>query len=329
MGYNTEDYIRVRDKFSKKYLLARQRAEERTQHIHTLIPEVFEIDRVLSGTGMDIMKVITSGEKNTDAAIAKLEARNNALIEKRNAYLTANGFPTDYTDVHYDCEKCGDTGYVDTVMCDCMKKALVKAGFESSGLGALIGKQTFDNFSLEYYEVANNRKRNAERLVEMLKQFAESFNDESYANFLITGTSGLGKTHLSSAVAEKVIERGYDVLYVSAISLISDFEENRFGSGMGSGKAHDVRRYYEADLLIIDDLGTEISNKFTQSCIYEVINTRINNRKSTIINTNLNSTEIKSVYSERIASRILGEYMPALLVGVDIRRQKSTGNKVN
>ena len=324
MGYNNADYIRVRDEFSKKYLVARQRAEERLEEVHTLIPEVFEIDRVLSGTGMDIMKVITSKKKDTTAEIAKLEARNNKLIEERNVLLTAHGFPSDYTDVHYDCEKCGDTGYVDTVMCDCMKKELIKAGFRSSGLGALIGRQTFDNFNLEYYSEIDNARKKAKILFDLLKNFADTFDNQTYKNFIITGTSGLGKTHLSTAVAEKVIEKGYDVLYVSAISMISDFEQNRFGSGMASADTNDIHRYYDVDLLIIDDLGTEISNKFTQSCIYEVINTRINKRLSTIINTNLKSTEIKAAYTERISSRILGEYQPALLSGVDIRRQKST-----
>ena len=322
MGYNAKDYVRIRNEFSNKYTVARQLAEERRAEIHGLIPEILEIDRVLSRTGMDIMAVITSGRKDTGAAIAELEARNNALINKREDILLANGYPADYTDVHYDCPKCGDTGYVDTVMCDCMKQALVKAGYESSGLGHLIGKQTFDNFEYDYYCESDGERDKTKKCVSILRNFAENFNERTNVNFLLMGTTGLGKTHLSTAIAQKVIERGYDVLYVSAVSMMGDFEQNRFGGSYSSGSSNDVQRYYTCDLLILDDLGTEVVNKFTQSYFYEVINTRINNDKPTIINTNLTMTDINSVYSERISSRLLGEYAAMRFKGVDIRKQK-------
>ena len=324
MGYNVKDYIRIRDEFSNKYRIARERADERRTEIHTLIPEIFEIDRVLSRTGMDIMAVITSGVKNTDAEIAKLEARNNDLIAKRGEYLKARGFSENYTDIHYDCEKCGDTGFIETSMCDCMKRALVKAGYQSSGLGHLIGKQTFENFDMNFYSDNNGERAKVKSYVDTLRDFADNFNENTYKNFLLLGSTGLGKTHLSTAVAQKVIDRGFDVLYVSAVSMMSDFEENRFGNGSSGGSSNDVKRYYDCDLLILDDLGTEVVNKFTQSYFYEVINTRINSGRCTIINTNLGPLDINTTYSDRISSRILGEYKPMLFKGTDIRMQKST-----
>ena len=124
------------------------------------------------------------------------------------------------------------------------------------------------------------------------------------------GTTGLGKTHLSTAVAERVIERGFDVLYVSATAMLADFEEKRFGNASAAATGNDTERYYGCDLLIIDDLGAEVVNKFTQAYLYDVINSRMNNRKCTVINTNLTPTEIMSVYAERIHSRIFGEYLP-------------------
>ena len=324
MGYNTADYIKIRNEFSDKYQIARQRAEERRVRIHAEIPEIFEIDKTLSRTGMDIMGIITSGG-NTEKRIAELEARNNALVAEREAILTSHGYPADYTDVHYDCERCGDTGFVDTVMCDCMKRALVKAGFESSGLGGLIGKQRFDNFDLGYYDEANDSRKRVAKSLETLKRFADNFCDSTYSNFILIGTTGLGKTHLSTAVAERVIERGFDVLYVSATAMLADFEEKRFGNGSAAATGNDTARYYDCDLLIIDDLGAEVVNKFTQSYLYDVINSRMNNRRCTIINTNLTPTEIMSVYAERIHSRIFGEYLPMPFSGVDIRKQKSLG----
>ena len=159
----------------------------------------------------------------------------------------------------------------------------------------------------------------------MLKSFANGFNSDTYRNFIMIGTTGLGKTHLSTAVAQTVIERGYDVLYVSAVSMMGDFESKRFGNSTSLTKANDISRYYFADLLIIDDLGTEVVNKFTQSYFYEVINTRLNMRKSTIINTNLTPSELTALYTDRISSRILGEYQPIQFSGTDIRKQKSIG----
>ncbi len=322
MSYNSKDYAKVRGEFENKYRTACAAAEQRALEVHMLIPDVFEIDRVLSHTGLDIMGVITSGVKDTDAEIARLEARNNELIRRREALLVAHGFDADYTDVHYDCPLCGDTGFVDTHMCDCMKRALIKAGFESSGLGHLIGKQTFDSFDLKYY--SSDDRNNMETYKNRLLSFAEGFEHNKGKNFLLIGGTGLGKTHLSTAIAQKVIEQGHDVLYVSAISMLGDFEQNRFGTGAAAPAENDIHRYYSADLLIIDDLGTEVVNKFTQSCIYEIINTRINTCKSTIINTNLYPKDLAATYTERISSRLLGEYMPMLFKGTDIRRKKST-----
>jgi DNA replication protein DnaC len=322
MGYNRADYFAVRDRFSQKYLKARQVSEERRAEIHAEIPEIFEIDKILSKTGVDIMRIITGGGADAEASIAELEKRNAELIKKREELLVKNGFEANYTDVQYECEKCGDTGYVDTVMCDCMKKALIKAGYESSGLGTLIGRQTFDKFELGYYTEADGMRAKVKIGADMLRGFAESFDKDTYRNFIIIGTSGLGKTHLSTAVAQAVIDRGFDVYYASALQMFSDFEHTRFGSGIADAPSVDVSRYSECELLILDDLGTEVTNQFTNSCLYLVINNRINLRRPTIISTNLSSKEIKERYTDRIASRILGDFKPLLFVGTDVRRQK-------
>ncbi len=318
MGYNVKDYIRVRDSFAKKYQEARNLSESRREEIHSKIPEIMRIDSRLSRTGLDIMDAAMRGG-NVEAAIAELEKRNDALNRERSELLVKNGYPADYTDVHYDCDKCGDTGFVETKMCDCMKRELVRAGFESSGLGVLIGKQTFDNFQYGYYP--EDRQGIIRESVSELRSFAESFDADTYKNFIMIGTTGLGKTHLSTAVAEKVIERGYSVSYVSAVSMMRDFSNSiRKGS---DGDIVDVSVYYDCDLLIIDDLGTEISNRLTLSYFYEVISERINKRKCTIINTNLVPSELMAAYSDRVTSRIFGEYEPLRFSGVDIRKQKS------
>lgn len=318
MSYNKSDYIRIKADFSQKYLKAQQKAEERSFELYAKIPKVRELDALLARTGMDIMSVITAGGKDTDAKIAQIRERNEKIIRERGKLLLENGYPEDYSDVKYECEKCGDTGYVDTKMCDCMRRALILAGYESSGIGGLIRTQSFDNFSLEYYTGANAEKMR--QAVEHLRLFAENFQRDTYRNFLFIGGTGLGKTHLSTSIAKTVIDRGFDVLYVTSVGMLGDFESKRFGDGTGA--KNDISRYSDAELLIIDDLGTEVSNQFTLSCVYDVINMRINNRKSTIINTNLSSKEIEAKYNERIYSRLIGEYFPILFSGTDIRRQK-------
>ena len=318
MGYNVKDYVRIRDEYTKKYQIARNRAETRRMEIHARIPEVRDIDAKLSRTGLDIMDAIQHG-RDTEAAIRELEARNNQLIARRGEILSAYGYAPDYTDVHYDCELCGDTGFVETTMCECMKKALVKAGFESSGLGNLIGSQSFENFEFKYY--SKEKLPLVRSGVDELKSFAESFDSSTYKNFIMMGTTGLGKTHLSTSVAERVIKRGYSVVYVSAVSMIRDFS-NSIHRGRDNDVV-DISKYYDCDLLIIDDLGTEVTNRLTQSYFYEVINERINGRRCTIINTNLTIAEIKENYSDRVFSRVLGEYVLLPFEGVDIRKQKS------
>ena len=318
MGYNREDYVRIKNEYSRKYIIARQRADERKSELYAKLPEVKQIDAMLAGTGKDIMAVIISGAKNTDEQIARLKERNDKLLARRGEALVAAGYPEDYSDVKYECEKCGDTGYANMKICECMKRALVLAGYESSGLGGLIRTQSFENFSLDYYRSGGANYANMEMFLTGLKHFAEGFDENTYRNYLLMGSTGLGKTHLSTAVAKSVIDKGYDVLYVSAVGMIGDFESKRFGNG----EERDTERYYSADLLIIDDLGTEVINQFTVSCLYDVINSRINNRRCTFINTNLTKKEIEEKYSERITSRLFGEYYPLPFSGTDIRKQK-------
>lgn len=320
MSYNREDYIRIKAEYSQKYLRAQSLANERRAELYAAIPGVWELDGALSKTGMRIMSVIVEGGSDTNEKIEKIREENRALLVRRGELLRSHGYPENYSDIQYECDKCGDTGFVDTKMCDCMRRALIMAGYESSGLGALIRTQSFDNFSLEYYRSGNGNYDAMKRAADGLKRFAEEFDRDTYKNYLLIGGTGLGKTHLSTAVAKTVIERGFDVLYVSAVGMIADFEAKRFNDG--NGMKHDPERYAEAELLIIDDLGTEVTNQFTLSCLYDLLNGRINRRKCTFINTNLAFRELEARYNERITSRLLGEYNPILFSGTDIRRQK-------
>ncbi len=323
MAQQNPVYARIREEYATKYLIAREEADLRRATVYRDIPEVAEIDIALGKTGLSLMEASMQG-KNVQERIAEVRKNNEELRRIRAGLLIAHGYPADYTDVHYECSLCGDSGFVDTKMCTCMRKKLVEAGFEASGMGNLLREQSFENFDLTYYQNDPAAARRMEQILARMRIYAETFEAGKSGNLVLFGGTGLGKTHLSSAVARGVIERGYDVFYVSAVSMLSDFERERFGNSAGGETGVDTSRYFHCDLLIIDDLGTEVHNQFTTSVLYNIINTRLNTRHSTVINTNLTQDDFRKHYWDRITSRVLGEYTVLPFLGTDVRAQKLT-----
>ncbi len=325
MGYNKENFKRIRAEYETKTFRAQAEADARREELYFTIPELRALDARLSTFGLRIMKAACEGG-NTDGGIAELRRENERIKAERATLLQKNGFPADYTEPKYDCDHCRDTGYVGIKMCTCMKRSLVLAGIRSSGLSGLMEKQSFENFSLDYYRQKPEEHRVMQEVYRKLFAFAHQFSMEegkpTPQSLLFLGGTGLGKTHLSTSIARVVIERGYDVYYNSAVGMISDFEFNRFGNGVAGESAGDTSRYTDCDLLIIDDLGTEVVNQFTLSCLYHVINTRLNLGRPTVISTNLTSGDLRKNYSDRISSRLMGEFQVIPFYGTDIRRQK-------
>lgn len=322
MGYNKKNYARIRAEYQTKFLKAHAEADRRTAELHQKSAELAEIDRALAHTGVEIaMAALGTGEEY-QTKLAAVEKKNTELQVRRAALLENMGYPADYTVPPYECPKCKDSGFVGVKMCDCMRRDLIMAAYASSGLGRLLQSQSFDNFDLSFYK--DNEKNYAlmKDTLEQAKKYAEQFSLNS-GNLIFLGKTGLGKTHLSTAVARCVIDRGFDVYYTGAIEMFEDFERARFGYGEERREAGEaLERYTECDLLILDDLGAETVNQFTTSCLYAVLNNRINMKKPTIISTNLTGPEIKERYAERISSRIFGEFSARNFLGSDIRRQK-------
>ena len=324
MGYNRENYKRIRDEYQNKNLRPREDAERPADELHARFPDIAEIDRILADTGMRIFGEAMKGRENLDERIASLRAQNQELRKTRAELLASRGYPTDYSSVKYECRDCSDTGYVGTKMCHCMRERLIKAGYESSGIGRLIETQSFDTFKLDYYRQNPEQYNYMKQVYDLCRDYAESFTPEKGRNLLFCGTTGLGKTHMSTAIAKRVIEREFDVVYVTIQELVSDFEYERFYRGYTDEGEPKTTRYFDCDLLIVDDLGAEVSNQFTISCLYNVINTRINNARSMIVNTNLNENEIRSRYNDRITSRLFGEFEAFRFYGRDIREIKAS-----
>ncbi len=319
MSYSNENYRRVRDEYENKHREALNAADERKNELHRAIPETAAIDRELSATGIKLMGAAL-GVSTLKVNDIKTEVRE--LKQRRDALLLSAGYQIDYSEPHFECSKCQDTGYIDGYMCQCMKQRLIMAGYESSGIGKLMQNNTFENFSLKYYAANPRDLENMRYIYQTMRKFAETFDPRSSKSIALFGGTGLGKTHLSVAAAKVIIERGFDVIYTGAIGLFSDFERVRFGNSSGRESGERTDRYYNCDLLVIDDLGSEVTNQFTVSCLYDVLNTRINKGLPTLISTNLRQEEMRQKYWDRITSRIFGEFLTFMLTGTDVRAQK-------
>jgi DNA replication protein DnaC len=296
----------------------------RREDIYGKIPRVAAIDELLRRSIADAVKAaLTSGE-DTEAAIRDIAEENLALQEERGTLIAALGYPPDYIDDKPLCAICGDSGYVDGKMCSCLMERYKSA--QAAELSSLLklGQETFDSFNLDYYDDTRSDgsispRQNMELIYEASLQYARKFGPKSGSLFF-TGGTGLGKTFLSSCIAKVVSERGFSVVYDTAVSIFAKFEEDKFSGGEVSHEA--VERYLGCDLLIMDDLGTEMTTSFTTSALYNIINTRLCSGRQTIISSNLSFGEMSKRYTPQIMSRLQGEYDVFTFYGRDIRLVK-------
>lgn len=284
-------------------------AYKKTEFLDANYPDIAEIDKELSSVSRLIAAAVAN--KNCGEEIEKIKNRNLELQETRRKKLASYGLDENYDTPVFSCPVCSDTGYDGKTFCSCVIKMCARDAYLSSGLGKASLGNTFENFSLKYY--GGKDRENMSDVLDTCLHFADNFNGDG-ANLLFTGGTGLGKTHLSSAIAQRVIDRGYTVVYESAQNVFDVFENIRFGRGEG-----DTNRFMECDLLIIDDLGSEFSTNYTSSVLYQIINTRLMNGKSVILSTNLGGKELSKRYGERIYSRLLGSFDTCVFSGNDIR----------
>lgn len=291
-------------------------ADARRDALAEQIPGLKEIDSELSNVGMRIFAVSMDKDADLEAEMKKIEQRTEFLHKERERLLTEHGLPADHTDPVFECALCDDTGYVEDKLCSCVIKEAAKRLFAQSGIGDALKEQTFDNFDLRLYGKKSERDQ-MQTIFGFCRDYASGFSRNSESLLFIGGT-GLGKTHISSAIAQTVITKGYTVMYESAQSLFDNYEAKRFGRDPDV----DVKIYSECDLLIIDDLGAEHVTQFTTATLYNLINQRKINKRPMIISTNLTGTETRKTYNQRITSRLFGEFRVLQFCGQDIRMLK-------
>lgn len=270
----------------------------------------------------------TGGSSADDDAIDSLRVQIGALSARRAQILRDAGYPADYLEPHYRCADCQDTGYIGSSPCHCFRQAAIDLLYTQSALRDVLREENFSTFSLDYYSdqitdplTGLTSLQTARRALEECLRFVREFDREA-GNLFLYGDTGLGKTFLAHCVAKELLESAHSVAYFSSFRLFELFADTAFGRS-GAAERSDLEQHiFECDLLIIDDLGTELVNSFVASELFHVLNERILNRKSTLISTNLTLSTFADTYSERVFSRISSNYTMLKMIGEDIRLRK-------
>jgi len=316
-------------------LLRRREVRERKryeleQELYRREPELRRLDRAIRGTMLELSELATSGKAVAadGPEITAIREKNQILQAQRAALLKGMGYEADVVDEKPYCPLCGDTGWMGTEMCACLKQMCAQE--QMKGLTALLNltdEQSFDKLRLNVYSDLpwqgqdRSPRENMKRVVTVCEGFARQFPHYPLKNLLLSGGTGLGKTFLSGCIAREVSNRGFSVVYDTAINVFAAFETRKFTRDMSEERQarDDARRYLGCDLLILDDLGSELTTSMVQSTLYELVNSRIQADKRTIISTNLSMEHIAARYTPQITSRIGGLYRELTFYGEDIR----------
>ena len=327
MGYDGKILQKARIRFEADKQRREDQFAGRKSRVYQEIPRLREIETELRGTMSKLIANAINSENDPLPAIHTLRDENMSLQQERRALLRAHGYPQDYLEDKPKCDRCNDSGFCGGGVCTCLQNYYAQEQIKELSKLLDIGGQTFEDFDLEWYspvrhdDLPHSPRETAERNKKICKDFADSFGKQQ-RNLLLFGTPGLGKTFLSASIARVVSEDGFSVVYDTASHIFSQFEEVKFSYDSPEKADKEVNRYLNCDLLIVDDLGTEMTTSFVQSMLYQIVNSRLLTGKCTVINTNLEPEEIGRRYSPQVLSRLEGEYELLPFVGEDIRKLK-------
>jgi len=320
MAYSEAVLRRAQARLAQEKADCEAESAARIEQIYRQLPRLKEIDHEMRRSVSKAVSVAFRKGCDTVAAINAIKEENLALQREREWLLDANDLDETALEPAVICPKCGGSGYMGAVMCECLRE-LCRQEQKKELSSLLSGRETFEGFRLDYYsaEIDPNFGVSPRQLMQITYQhcrrYAREFSLRS-PSLLFTGAPGLGKTYLSACIARTVADNGFSVVYDTAGKLFADFEAVKFGSDRGAL----TEKYTACDLLIIDDLGTEMITQFTQSVLYQVINTRMMEGKPVIISTNLSDELLRQRYTPAIVSRLLGAYQTCHFIGSDIRQ---------
>ena len=327
MGYSAEVVRRARQRLEQEKADLQSQQQQRLQQAYDRVPRLRQIDRQLRQTMVQAAQAVFAQGGDAREAMNRAKQENLSLQQEREQLITAH-FEPDFLDDSPLCAHCGGSGYVGSAMCQCLLERCRQEQRKELTL-LHMGTETFENFRLDVYpdrldaNMGINIRTFMSKTYQSCWNYARNFT-ENAGNLLFSGATGLGKTFLSACIARTVADKGYSVVYESAAHLFSRMEKAKFG-GDEEAKAH-VQRYEDCDLLIIDDLGTEMGGQFTVSALYTLINDRLLSGKPMIISTNLNTEDFARRYSPQIASRLSGSFKLLFFLGDDIRVKRNWEN---
>lgn len=322
MGYSPEIYQAAEARLKERRNAAIALAERRKGQLYGRYPRLAEIEKELSATAHRVIKAVMNGE-NTEALVEEMRQKNLSLQMERCDLLQKAGFAPDYLEPQYHCKDCEDTGYQDGHRCRCLKRELRVQAAKALNLTSDLKPTSFGTFRLDYYSAQRDPKlgivprQKMEQIFHYCTHYAEDFGPHS-PSLLFMGKTGLGKTHLSLAIAAAAIDKGYGALYLSWQNILGRLEDEQFGRVQ---EKRTLPLLCDCDLLILDDVGAEFITPFDTATLGSIITTRLAAGRPTIVSTNLTFGELEKTYSERIVSRLMGGYQNLQFVGEDIRLQ--------
>lgn len=311
----------------KEYDIIREKHKKELDHrktaLYAKIPRLQSIEEDLVRLSIDITRAILNGGCNGQELLDQLHKRQIDLKMERVELLLQNKYPRDYLDMRYQCKSCKDTGFIDTKKCNCLVQREIEYLYQQSNMSSNFKRENFDMFRLDLYsdQAEDNGVAPRENMKEIYMScinYARNF-DSHDKNLFFIGKPGLGKTFLCNSIAKDLLDAGKSVIYQSCPDLIDTIRKYKFNFDKEEENAPYLEELYRCDLLIIDDLGTELSTQFSNLAIYNILNRRLVNNKKIIISTNLNTEELINTYSERIYSRIFGNFIMYKFFGDDIR----------
>lgn len=330
MAYDANVLHRAVERLEAQRRARTDRAERLRAEVYAKEPKLAKLDREMQGTMSQLVAAALRKGEDPAQAVRSIRAHNLDLQRQREVLLGAQGLPGDALDDKPACPLCRDTGWQGAKMCRCLRDLCAQEQIKELSKLLDLGEQSFDAFRLDYYSqtpwpsMGTSPRANMELVYEVCLNYAEKFGRFYFKNLFLSGAPGLGKTFLSACIARTVSEHGFSVVYDTAGNVFAQFEARKFQrDGDNAREARDeTRRYLNCDLLILDDLGSELTTQFTQSALYELLNTRLVGEKCTVISSNLTLEEVSRRYAPQIASRLEGEYHVLRFFGDDIRLLK-------
>ena len=316
------EYERLRDHEQRELA-------KRKTFVHNKIPRIKSIDDEIAATGVLIARSILNHPKDYEKALTEIQSKMEFLRQEKAILLTENNIPLDYLEPAFQCPHCKDTGYnTNGKKCSCFKQKLINRAYAMSNLSKVLEKQNFQTFNINVFsdERFENRdltpRQNMLQVLNVCEGFVHNFDSKQRENLLFYGTTGLGKTFMCNCIAKALLDKGKIVVYQTAFKILEILEDYKFNRNRAPDTEMSYQLLFDCDLLIIDDLGTEMTNTFTNTEVFNILNTRLIQDKDILISTNLSPMELANTYSDRVFSRIVGEFTLLEFYGKDVRWEK-------